>query len=242
MAQNPKRSPKSAKQTAARTKGKHRKETGIDNAMAHFFLGGEDKVAGRMHYKPPRWTGEYETMKVSDLVRRILGDLDELCARAYPTATPYYGQTKHRLLPEECRHAANGLAFLTQHSATYLENLSFKQRELMRDIARARNLWPVNLGLKWKIVKGKATPRVTRSRFISDYLTDLALNSQPNFPSSHESGAEPVSPFRLAAEELYTKMLLLKRDYRLWFPKLTGWAKSLLALKVPMTKSNAAEW
>jgi len=124
MARNPKRSKKSGKQTAARTKGKHRKETGIDNAMAHFFLGGENKIAGRMFYKPPKWADEYEKLKVSDLVRRITGDLNELRARAYPTATPYYRFVKHRLLPEESKHAANALFFVTQ-SARPILKISF---------------------------------------------------------------------------------------------------------------------
>ena len=244
MARNPKRPKKSAKETAAGTKGKHRKETGIDNAMAHFFLGGEDKIAGRMHYKPPRWRGEYEKMKVSDLVQRIGGDLDELRARAYPTATAYYGLVKHRLLPEESRHAANALVFLTRWAATHLENLFSNQRELVKQIARTRHLWPVNLGLRWEIVKGKPTPQVRRLTFARGYLTDLELNLQCNFPSSHESGAEPASPFRVAAEELYTKMLMLKDGphRHLWFSKVTPWAKRLFALSVPMTKSNSPDW
>jgi hypothetical protein len=210
--------------------------------MAHFFLGGENKIAGRMLYKPPRWTDEYEKMKVSDLIRRIEGDVDELRARAYPTATPYHRLVKHRLLPEESTHAANALVFLTRWAVTYLENLFFNQRELVKQIARTRDLWPVNLGLKWVMVKGKPTPQVRRLAFARGYLTDLELNLQCNFPSSHESGAEPVSPFRVAAEELYSQMLLIKHDHYLWFPKLTRWARRLLALKVPMTKSNAADW
>ena len=92
------------------------------------------------------------------------------------------------------------------------------------------------------MAKGKPTPEITRLSFARKYLTDLELNLECNFPSSHDSGAEPTSPFRLAAEDLYTNMLLLKRDSHIWFPKLTRWAKHLLALKVPMTKSNAADW
>ena len=85
MARNPKRWKKAGKQTAGGTKDKHRKETGIDKGMDRFFVGGESKIAGFMHYKPPRWTAEYEKMRVSDLVRRIQDDLGELQARAYPT-------------------------------------------------------------------------------------------------------------------------------------------------------------
>jgi hypothetical protein len=92
--------------------------------MAHFFLSGENKIAGRMLYKPPKWTDEYEKLKVSDLVRRTTGDLGELRARAYPTATPYYRFVKHRLLPEESKHAANALFFVTQ-SARPILKISF---------------------------------------------------------------------------------------------------------------------
>jgi hypothetical protein len=236
------KSAKAPKATAARRGDKRRKETGIDEGFAPLFVGLEDKIAGHMHYKPPRWKGEHEIMKVSDLVQRITSDLDELCARAYPTATAYYGLVKQRLPAEESRHAANALVFLTQRAATYLENLFFNQRELIKQIARTRDLWPVNLALRWETVEGKPTPEVRRLMFARGYLTDLELNLQCNFPSSHESGAKPVSPFRVATEELYSRMLLIKRDYYVWFPKLTRWGKRLLALKVPMRKSNAADW
>jgi hypothetical protein len=299
MARNPKRRKKSGKQTAARTKGKHQKETGIDNAMAHFFLGGEDKMAGFMHYKPPRWTEEYEKMRVVDLVRSIQADLEELVARVYPTYTEewqqrfapnYWGQFPityegrlrcvinksvaeelyrglwdritsqnetvsrkardeyHQLLRQflerEPRRAANAFAFIAKQAATYLENLFVKRGALMKEIAAKYDLWPVNLGLRIKKVKGRPAYKVTRQAFARDYLTELGLNSQRKFPSSHDSGAEPVSPFRVAAVELYTKLLMLKDDPKrhVWFPKVTPWGKRLFALTVPMTKSNAADW
>jgi hypothetical protein len=56
--------------------------TGLDQP---FFLGGDSKLAGFMHYKPPRWTEEYAKMDDRDLYRRIQDDLEELLARAYPT-------------------------------------------------------------------------------------------------------------------------------------------------------------
>jgi hypothetical protein len=53
-----------------------------------------------------------------------------------------------------------------------------------------------------------------------------------------------MSPFKLAANELYIKMLLLKDDPhdRAYLPKITPWAKRLFALTVPMTKSNSQDW
>jgi len=294
MAKNPKRPRKSAKRTAA---GKPGKETGIDNGMAHFFLGGENKIAGFMHYKPPRWAEEYQKMRVSDLLRRIQDDLDELLARAYPNyfyewqqkfapnyfpmtyerrlrtvihesiaeslcpglmqrirskdnhvrkpALMEYARLVDRLLTDEPKHAANALAFITKSMATYLENLFVKRNALMREVAGKYDLWPVNLGLKDRIVKGEMRREVQRREFARDYLIELGLNSEPRFPSGHASGAQPkTSPFKLAAEELYTKMLMLKDDPKrhVEFPKVTPWAKRLFALTVPMTKSNAADW
>jgi hypothetical protein len=293
MARNPHPS-KSARRTECRAKGKHREETGIDNALAPFFRGGEDMIAKFMHYKPPRWTEEYAKMSVVDLVRRIQDDLAELQARAFPNyyaewaqkfalnywrqfpityeerllsvihesiadslcpglmqriRSPSESESKRalaeyrrlvvQLLVQEPKSAANALAFIAKRTTTYLENLSVKRGALMREIAAEFDLWPVNLGLKDKIVKGETRRELTRSSFARDYLIELGLNLNCKVPSGHESGAEDVSPFRLAAEDLYAKMLMLKRD---WFPKVTPWAKRLFALAVPMTKSNAADW
>ena len=110
----------------------------------------------------------------------------------------------------------------------------------MKGIARTRNLWPVNLGLRVKVVKGKPVREVMGLTRARNYLTELELNSQGEFPSAHRSG----SPFGWAANELYTKMLLLKDDphRHVWFQKLTPWAKRLFALTVPITKRNSADW
>jgi hypothetical protein len=75
-------------------------KTGISEAMARFFVGGEWKIAGFMHIKPPRWTDEYYNMGVTDLVRRIQDDLEELLARAYPT---YTEESEQRFAPNRLR-------------------------------------------------------------------------------------------------------------------------------------------
>jgi hypothetical protein len=236
MARNAKRRTKSRKplkQTASGTKDKQRKETGIDKAMAHFFLGGQSKIAGELFYKPPRWTEEYKKMRVVDLVRRIQGDLEELQAPAYERRlrVVIHKNISDSLRPEEPRHAANALVFLTQGATTYLENLFFKRQALMKEIARTRDLWPVNLGRRLKTVTGKRTHEIRRLTFARKYLNELELSSQCNFPNTPRSGLESPSPFKLAAEDLYTKMLLLKDDphHHVWFPKVTPWAKRLFA-------------
>jgi hypothetical protein len=277
------------------------RETGISEGMARFFVGGECKIAGFMHVKPPRWTKEYREMEVTDLVQRIQDDIEELLARAYPTynkewaqrfdpnylrrlphaydyedylrcglnksvaeelrrglweriisqdtatsrqARDEYEQLLQQFFESEPRHAASALVFIGKEVATYLEYLFIKRNALIRDVAAKYDLWPVNLGIQEKEVKGVTRSELQRVQFARDYFVELGLNSQCNFPSGHRSGAEHrISPFRLAAEELYRKMLLLKDDsFRHWSKKVAPWAKQLFALTVPMTKRNWPAW
>ena len=155
-----------------------------------------------------------------------------------------YQRLLQQFLEREPRHAANAFAFIAQQAASYLENLFVKRGPLMKETAAKYDLWPVNLGLRIRKVKGRPAYKVTRQAFARDYLTELGLNSQCDFPSSHRGGAASMSPFKLAANELYIKMLLLKDDPhdRAYFPKITPWAKRLFALTVPMTKSNSQDW
>jgi hypothetical protein len=95
-----------------------------------------------------------------------------------------------------------------------LEYLSDKRGALMKEIAAKSNLWPVNLGLRVRVIKGEPVREITRLAFARNYLIELALNSQCDFPSAQGSGSH--SPFRLAAEELYMTMLMLKH---VLFPK-----------------------
>jgi hypothetical protein len=289
----------SATKVKDRRKRKKKTETGIRRGMDRFLVGGDWGIKGYMHYKPPRWTEEYEKMEVFDLWWRVKGDLEELLARAYPTyakgwtqrfaphrlsrvreasyrdrvrsyggigksiseslnpglnkrlfstdenvreqAWKEYEAIVQRLLKEEPRAAANALVFVIKWAATYLENLYVRRPTLIKEVARTRDLWPVNLGLRAKLVEGKRTPVVTRQAFARKHLTSIELNSACVFPSTHESGAQKSSKFKFAAEELYQKLLMLKTDHT-WFRRVTPWAKRLFALSVPMTKHNREEW
>ena len=160
-------------------------------------------------------------------------------------ATDEYQQLLQQFLESEPRHAANAVAFIGKRVATYLENLFVKRSTLMTEVAAKYDLWPVNLGIRDKNVKGLTRRELQRLEFARNYLVELGLNSQCDFPSGHEGGAEHrISPFKLAAETLYTKMLMLKDDpeRHVWFRKLTPWAKRLFALTVPMTKHNSTDW
>jgi len=155
-----------------------------------------------------------------------------------------YQRLLSQFLEREPRYAAVWFAFIAKQAASYLEYLSDKRGTLMKEIAAKSDLWPVNLGLRIKRVKGKPAYQVTRQAFARNYLIQLGLSSHCVFPSSPRSGAESISPFKLAAEELYLTMLELKEEgpRRFYFPKLTSWAKRLFALKVPMTKRNSQDW
>ena len=111
----------------------------------------------------------------------------------------------------------------------------------MKEVAAKCDLWPVNLGLRRKIIKGEPKHQVTRLTFARNYLTQLGLNSDCDFPTAQESGAEPRSPFKLAAQDLYCFMLLQK-DSKLKWNKLNAWEKKLRALHAPMTRKRALDW
>jgi hypothetical protein len=146
-----------------------------------------------------------------------------------------------QLLREEPKHAANALAFIASWLTTYLENLSVKRQALMKEVAAKCDLWPVNLGLRRKIIKGEPKHQVTRLTFARNYLTQLGLNSDCDFPTAQESGAEPMSPLKLAAQDLY-RFMLLQKDSKLKWNELNAWEKKLRALHAPMTRKRALDW
>src|SRR5205823_11150398 len=111
-----------------------------------------------------------------------------------------YQRLLRQRLEREARHAAIEFALIAKQAASYLEYLSDKRGALMKEIAAKCDLWPVNLGLRVKVVKGEPVREITRLAFARNYLIKLELNSQCDFPSAPGSG----SPFRLAAGELYT--------------------------------------
>jgi hypothetical protein len=98
-------------------------------------------------------------------------------------ASKEYEEIVQRLLKEEPRAAANALVFIVKWAANYLENLYVRRPGLMKEVAKTQDLWPVNLGLRMKVVKGKPIRELTRSSFAREYLIGLELNSQCTFPT-----------------------------------------------------------
>jgi hypothetical protein len=192
-----------------------------------------------------KFVGTYESRLLYRITQSVADQLcrglwDRLSSRD-KTVSCKALEEYQRLLPQflerEPRDAASALAFIAKQAASYMEHLSVKRGDLMKEIAAKSDLWPVNLGLRVRVVKGQPVREITRLAFARDYLIELELASQCDFPSTQDSGSH--SPFRLAAKELYMKMLMLKHVY---FPKLTPWAKRLFALTVPMTRRNSQDW
>jgi len=85
-------------------------------------------------------------------------------------ATDEYQQLLQQFLESEPRHAANAVAFIGKRVATYLENLFVKRSTLMTEVSAKYDLWPVNLGIRDKNVKGLTRRELQRLEFARNYL------------------------------------------------------------------------
>lgn len=230
--------------------------TGISEKTG--FLVGSDYVLKGWLPVPLPYKFEHETMSVAKISRRIKDDIGELVARAYPTHQKDWikNYAPHRInwiemvadpLPEraaeDAKKAAKTLAFIIKHGATWLEYLFVYRNALMREVAAENDLWPVNLGMKRKKVRGKIRNELTRVGFARDYLTELGLNIKSRWPSHDCTGAEQGrSPFWFVARELYTSLLEIKDAPEFYSVRATHWRKDLAALKEPMTRRNFPKW
>ena len=99
--------------------------------------------------------------------------------------------------------------------------------------------WPVNLETK---KRKDGVFEIRRIEFARVYLNELGVGRKTSFLSSPYSGAESVSPFRLAAQDLYDFLQMAKKEPEYHFESNTKWKRDLLKLKKPMTKKNSSEW
>jgi hypothetical protein len=164
-------------------------------------------------------------------------DLDKIRG-ARKELSELWEQRKRR----EAFPAADALAWVTHEAAMFLENLSVKCPQLLRDVAKRYQTWPVNIGTRKKVLNGKRRTVLARLAFAEKYLMGLGVNTESTWPERRFSGAEQKSPFRIAADRLYTQLIMCRNEPRVWFPKLGPWAKKLLALSEPMTTANVTDW
>lgn len=143
---------------------------------------------------------------------------------------------------EDEKRAAKSFAYIITHGATWLEYLFVRRNALMREVAEKNDLWPVNLGMKAKKVKGRVRNELTRREFARDYLIELGLNTKCSWPSHDCTGAEDKSPFWFAARELYTTLLQIKGNPKFYSVRDTKWKRNLMLLKEPMTKRTFLQW
>lgn len=232
-----------------------RRKTGI-RQKTHFLVGSDYVLKGWMPVPLP-YKFEHEKMSVVQISQRIKEDIGELVARVYPTHQKDWIKkyAPHRInwiemvadpLPaqaaEDAKKAAKTLAFIIKHGATWLEYLFINRNALMREVAEKNDLWPVNLGIKAKKVKGRVRNELTRREFARDYLIKLGLNTKCDRPSFECTGAEQKSPFWFAARELYSDLLFIKHDPESYSVRATKWKRNLLALREPMTKRTFRQW
>lgn len=181
--------------------------------------------------------------KFANLLRR--GLWERLNSQKRVTAKKAYKELTDLLQKHdeaEPKHAATNLALIARDATARLENLSQKRSPLMREVAKEFESWPVNMGVELKVSRGKIIPKVTGSDFAKDYLVKLGVNL-PSRPSGGDrNGTRPQKRFRAAACSLHEGLVMMRRDPKFWFKRMTPWAKDLLSLSEPMTKANWGDW
>jgi hypothetical protein len=144
---------------------------------------------------------------------------------------------KIRLVNGKPENPANDLAVVAILAAKILEELATTDAKIEIMLAAARkNLWPVNLRLG--VRKGKVV--LVGADKAKTYLTSIRLGENPPRILKNLQNPE-ASPFSKAAERLYNA-LLDWRDLGAWRGEITGWAKKLLLLDVPITSENVNDW
>jgi len=198
----------------------------------------------------------YITEKLANRLRR--GLWEEINSKERETAKKAQeecAQLLTKYYAAEPKYAASALAFMVNKAASYLEALSVDRAELMREVAKGFQLWPVNMGLHAKVTnndgKRKIAMALTRRDFAERYLKELGVNTESQWLESAYTGRGKRSPFHIAATRLHNDLLMMKREPRRyflkqgkrgWAPNITSWAKTLIALPEPMTKANAGYW
>lgn len=139
---------------------------------------------------------------------------------------------------EEARQAAIFLAEIGRTTARRLEFLSNERLELFRSFAGRIANWPVNLGLEKPTNRSKRS--LTGRKDAEDYLRRLDVNLESFWPKNVTG-----SPFRLAAQQVYEGLRVIRSNPARWFSQdldPTPWGKKLLNLREPMTEDTAVDW
>lgn len=216
-------------------------------------------VARAFHQSVDRWTTETVTRHHD--ARQAMKHFFGCEFKEEPMEGEAALNERRELDAKQAGQAAHSLALVGQSAARWLEHLSKERLELLRAVAGKFGTWPVNLGMG----KAKRTGQrdIQRVAVVENYLRRLDLNSVPYWPKTENPAADGVSPFRLAAEQLYGALRGIKSDPRRYFttpppPRnaievvmfrnrpikflISRWGKRLLALDEPMTKANASAW
>lgn len=285
--------PRNSKPNAAKVKNPSKREvaarTGLSYCPVSQFGKPTSAAPEKTNFSP---SPPEETVAISQRIERDISELvarayllsvdrwtTETARREYHNARQFFNQfsgyeskderlegedalnERRELDAKQAGQAAHCLALVGQSAARWLEHLSRERLELLRAVAGKFATWPVNIGMG----KAKRTGQrdIQRVKIAGKYLRRLDLNSEPHWPETENPAADGVSPFCLAAEQLYGALRGIKSDPRSYFTTpppartavemvlfrnrpikflISRWGKRLLALEEPMTKANASAW
>lgn len=153
---------------------------------------------------------------------------------------------------KEAKDATAALALAGQQAARLLEHLENPRPELLREVAPMFNTWPVNLGQTKPKQGGRQD--LTRAETVKSYLHRIGLNSGQYWPETENPATDTTSPFRVAAETLYSALRHTRRQPWMSFTQrkrkgarhveheISTWGEMLLSLSEPMTATNSQDW
>jgi hypothetical protein len=191
----------------------------------------------------PPVSEDYGELFAENLRKGLWSKLHSTSKRTREEANKEFHDLLKTFTEKEARDAADALAHVAVDTAKWLENLSVKRAEVIREVASTMALWPVNMGMKKRATnKGGKGSVITRRDFAKEYLEGLGVGSKCKWPSAEHTGAQGPSLFRLAAERLLVDLLKMKRNPAFHFKKMTPWACRLVALPEPMTEDNVGKW
>lgn len=229
-------------------------------------------VARAFHLSVDRWTNqapadletEMSTARLEEdrrIRKSIQEGLNSTNARRRKAAETMRAQLA-KLERTEAQRAVLELARIGHATASWLEYLADERLELVQPVARRFPLWPFNLAMS-KVKQGGRRD-ILRAKLAKRYLEKLGLGLERYLPGevSPLAVGKPLSPFRLAAEQVLEQLRAVRAHPHAYLPHcelpaaqakgqpsrripigpVSQWVTELFALEEPMTTANWAAW
>lgn len=238
----------------------------------------EELVARALHLSVDRWLKEPDSLASFEIPsgrawkeksRRLLlrEGLNSKDTRERERAEQRYLQLR-KLDDADADLAVVRLALIGQQVTRRLELLTRERLDFLEPIARTFSTWPVSLGLGKADRSGKR--KVRGAEDAGRLLRRLNLNADNYWPETENPDGGSVSPFRLAAEDIYHVLQVIRHEPFRWFDQgesyehfkarwkpgkrvrlassipewknLPQWGQDLMVLPEKMTTANADDW